>query len=275
MDEPIQILCVDDEKNVLRAIERVFLDDDYVIHTARSADEGIEILKDKSPIQIVISDYRMPGTNGVDFLRDVCENWPDTVRIVLSGYADMVAVVSAINEGQIYKFIPKPWNDDELRITLSNALERYFLHKKNAQLADELKKRNDELREINQNLERLIEERTSELRFQNRVLTHSQNILNSLPVGVLGIESDGLIVQCNREGTRLLTGDGTSVIGRYATELIPERLAPFIERVRERGAFSEAFAVRDVRLNVRGVFMEYPDGQCGMVLILDNGVGHG
>ncbi len=271
MNEEIQILCVDDEKNVLRSIERIFLDDDYVIHTATSAGEGLEILRNKAPIQIVISDYRMPGTNGVDFLRDVCENWPDTVRIVLSGYADMAAVVSAVNEGQIYKFIPKPWNDDELRITLSNALERYFLHKKNNQLTDELKKRNEELREINQNLEKLVEERTAELRFQNRVLTHSQNILDTLPVGVLGVDPEGLIVQCNQEGTRLLTGDGTRVIGRYASDLFPEGLDPFINRVQEQGASSEVLSIRDTSLNARGVFMEYPDGQRGVVLMLENG----
>ncbi len=271
MGEEIQILCVDDERNVLRAIERIFLDDDYVIHTAGSAEEGIEILRNHSPIQIVVSDYRMPGTNGVDFLRDVCENWPDTVRIVLSGYADMAAVVSAVNEGQIYKFIPKPWNDDDLRITVLNALERYFLHKKNGQLTDELKKKNEELREINQNLERMIEERTSELRFQNRVLTHSQNILDCLPVGVLGIDADGLIVQCNQEGTRLLTGDGTSLVGGDANELTAESLDTFIEAVREKGVLWERVTVRGVDLNARGVFMEYPDGQSGIVLMLDKG----
>ncbi len=275
MDEEIQILCVDDEKNVLRAIERTFLDDDYVIHTAMSADEGIEILKNKAPIQIVISDYRMPGTNGVDFLRDVCENWPDTVRIVLSGYADMVAVVSAVNEGQIYKFIPKPWNDDELRITLSNALERYFLHKKNLQLAEELKARNEELREINQNLERLVEERTSELRFQNRVLTHSQNILDCLPVGVLGIDPEGMIVQCNREGTRLLTGNNTSVIGRFASELVPDSLEPFIDQVQAKGTSADSLSLREGNLRAQGVLMENQDGQRGVVLMLENGDGNG
>ncbi len=267
MDVPINILCVDDEKNVLRALERSFLDDDYEIHTAPDADEGLEILKSVSPIQIVISDYRMPGTNGVDFLRAVCENWPDTVRIVLSGYADMAAVVSAVNEGQIYKFIPKPWNDDDLRITIANALERYFLQKKNLQLADELKGKNEELREINLNLDRTIEERTSELRFQNRVLTHSQHILDSLPVGVLGIDADGLIVQCNRCGAKLLTEDGTSLIGTYASELLPESLRVVIDRLSEKGTCSEAIVMREVKLNVKGVFMEYPDGQRGAVLM--------
>ena len=112
MEERARILCVDDEPNVLRALERMFLDEEYEILTAPSALEGLQALERIQPVQIVVSDYRMPAMNGVDFLREVCRRWPDTVRIVLSGYADTAAVVAAINDGEIYKFIPKPWNDD-------------------------------------------------------------------------------------------------------------------------------------------------------------------
>ncbi len=73
----------------------------------------------------------MPNMNGVEFLREVRTRWPDTVRIVLSGYADTASIVSAINEGEIYRFIPKPWNDDDLKVTIANAIERYHLLKKN------------------------------------------------------------------------------------------------------------------------------------------------
>src|SRR6185369_152755 len=126
-EEPVKILCVDDERNVLRALERIFLDDDYEIVLAGSGDEGLKIMEESGPFQVVISDYRMPAMNGVEFLRVVYERCPETVRIVLSGYADTGAIVAAINDGHIYKFIPKPWNDDELRVTIQNCLERYFL----------------------------------------------------------------------------------------------------------------------------------------------------
>ena len=121
----IKILCVDDERNVLRALERIFLDDDYEIILAGSGDEGLKIMEEEGPFQVVVSDYRMPVMNGVEFLKAVYERWPETVRIVLSGYADAGAIVAAINEGHIYRFIPKPWNDDELRVTIQNCLERY------------------------------------------------------------------------------------------------------------------------------------------------------
>lgn len=168
---PVKILCVDDERNVLRSLERIFLDDDYEIVTAGSGDEGLEIMSEAGDsFQVVVSDYRMPVMNGVEFLKAVYERWPDTVRIVLSGYADAGAIVAAINEGHIYKFIPKPWNDEELRVTIQNCLERYFLLKKNRELFDELAR-------TNQALEQKVLERTEALELRNKALEFSQTML--------------------------------------------------------------------------------------------------
>lgn len=138
MAETIKLLCVDDERNVLRALERIFMDDDYEILTAISGEDGLAVLADNSDVQVVVSDFRMPGMNGVEFLRQVCEKYPETVRIVLSGYADTGAVVAAINEGQIYKFVSKPWSDEELRQTVAKAVEAFSLHRQNRALAAEL-----------------------------------------------------------------------------------------------------------------------------------------
>src|ERR1039457_2602827 len=197
MEERVRILCVDDERNVLKALERVFLDDDYDILCATSGLEGLEILENEPGVQIVLSDYRMPEMSGVDFLGEVYRRLPDTVRIVLSGYADAASVVAAINEGHIYKFISKPWNDDELRSAVRDALERYFLKKTNRELLEELKEKNDEFASINRNLEAIVAERTSHLLFQKKVLEYSQNILSSLPVGIVGIDMNGMVVQAN------------------------------------------------------------------------------
>ncbi|HEX9023459.1 MAG TPA: response regulator [Geobacteraceae bacterium] len=155
MDERVRILLVDDETNVLRSLQRTFLDDDYEIITAASGVRGLSVLEELSPIQVVISDYRMPEMNGIEFLREVCRRWPETVRIVLSGYADTGVVISAINEGEIYKFIPKPWNEDELKIAIRNALERHSLNKKNIELTEALAAAKDELNRVNSELERL------------------------------------------------------------------------------------------------------------------------
>ena len=128
MTENVTILCVDDEANVLKSLKRLFLDEDYEILTAESGSEGLVLLEQRQqPVQVVISDYRMPEMDGVAFFKEVHDRWPDTVRIVLSGYADTAAVVAAINEGQVYRFIPKPWNDDELKVTIAKAVDLYFL----------------------------------------------------------------------------------------------------------------------------------------------------
>lgn len=269
MDEQIKILCVDDEENVLRSLKRIFLDTDYEIIAATSGDEGLEILKKTGPIQIVISDYRMPKMNGVDFLKEVYKHWPDTVRIVLSGYADTAAIVEAINVGHIYKFIPKPWNDAELKVAISNALDRYFIKLKNTQLAKELELKNTELREINNNLERLVSERTADLVLQNKILTSSQNILDSLPVAVIGIDPEGQIVQCNKLGGELFNGGNGNIMGTDIRDSLPEEINTLVENVAEKGSLTVRIPVNGSDIRVKGVHMKYASGQEGTILIFD------
>jgi two-component system NtrC family sensor kinase len=265
MDEPVRILCVDDEINVLRAIERIFMDDEYEIMKATSGAEGLEILKEVSPIQIVISDYRMPEMSGVDFLREVRDYWPETVRIVLSGYADAATIVAAINEGRIYKFIPKPWNTDELRVTIENALERYYLNRRNIELTMELKEKNDELNRINSCLEKTIAEKTAEVMLQNRILLQAQTILHHLPVGVITANPDGIVIQCNREAERILSCPDIECPGTPLGQLLSAELTGCLAASAEGGEESGSIAAAaGVRLKMRQV--EDPNG--GMTILL-------
>lgn len=266
MEEQIRILCVDDERNVLRALERLLLDEPYEILTAPSGDEGLEVLRNSESIQVVISDYRMPGMTGVEFLRAVCADWPDTVRIVLSGYADSGAIVSAINEGEIYKFVPKPWNDDELKVTISNAVDRYLLHKKNEELTCALRRSNEELKTLNENLERIVEERTAEVIFRNKVLTRAQNILDALPVGVIGISTDGMIVLCNQRGIELLSGDG-GIAGLDREMVLPAEVNALVDETVGKGSASGILKVHNRPIWAKGSFMHHPEGQEGIVIV--------
>ncbi len=268
MSDAIRILCVDDERNVLRAIERLFLDEPYEILTAASGDEGLAALKDLSPIQIVVSDYRMPKMNGVDFLREVFKGWPDTVRIVLSGYADTAAVVSAINEGQIYKFIPKPWNDDELKVTISNAVEHYSLQQRNAELTTQLKIKNQELEQINRNLETLVQDRTADLVFQNKVLARSQSILDAVPVAVLGVDEEGLVVQCNRKGGEIIGVCEGMALGAFASKTLPHAIETVIQASEERGAAMGRVSIGGVLLRIRTAPVRHDGAQGGVVVVL-------
>ncbi len=223
--EQIKILCVDDERNVLRALERIFLDDDYEIVLAGSGDEGLKIMEESGPFQVVISDYRMPVMNGVEFLKGVYDRWPETVRIVLSGYADASAIVAAINEGHVYRFIPKPWNDDELRITIQTCLERYFLQKKNNELLNQLGA-------ANQALEEKVQLRTEQLELRNRALEFSQSLLGNLPVGVAGIDINGMIAYCNDIAAKLLKNVCGDVLGVDVATSCDLSMSSLVEQVR-------------------------------------------
>ncbi len=271
MSDPIKILCVDDEKNVLKAIERLFLDSDYEILTAASGDEGLDIISNNDTIQLVISDYRMPKMNGVDFLKAVYDKCPATIRIVLSGYADMAAVIEAINVGHIYKFIPKPWNDDELKVTIAKALDHYEVQQKNIQLTKALEERNEELRDINGSLENLVEERTSELRLQNKILTASQNILDALPLAVIGVDPEGQVVQCNQLGFEYFNKSEGSVLGLHRSDSLPENVNGFIDSVIEKGEFAADIGNNGAQVQARGIYMKHATGQEGAILVFDKG----
>ena len=146
---PYRLLLVDDEPNVLKALRRVFHNENYQVETAATAEEGLDKFR-KNTYHIVISDYMMPGMNGADFLKQVKNEWPDTVRIMLTGHADTQAVMGAIKEGAVYKFILKPWNDDDLRVTVAVALEQYDLVKKNRRLQQQNETSSKQLKSLSQ-----------------------------------------------------------------------------------------------------------------------------
>jgi two-component system NtrC family sensor kinase len=239
MPEQIKILCVDDEINVLKALRRTFMErDNFDIYLAESGAEGLATLESVKDIRLVISDYRMPGMNGVEFLRQVNERWPHTVRIVLSGYADTAVVVDAVNQGHIYKFIPKPWDDNELLITISAALEHQRLRFENSNLNaclqeknQELKQKNHELTELNNHLEDLVVQRTQQLELRNRVLQLSQAILDELPFPVFGIDTENYIVQGNDVGCKLFSGADPSPLGLHRAAVFPPEINAMIDQL--------------------------------------------
>ncbi|AXS81014.1 ATPase, T2SS/T4P/T4SS family [Dechloromonas sp. HYN0024] len=131
-----RLLFVDDEPGIVKALSRVFHQENYEVLTAWSAKEGLEKFA-TGTIHLVISDFMMPGMNGAQFLQEVKKQSPDTIRIMLTGHANTDAVMGAINEGAVYKFILKPWNDDDLRVTVALALEQFDLITRNRSLKAE------------------------------------------------------------------------------------------------------------------------------------------
>ncbi|MDA8159113.1 MAG: response regulator [Desulfobacteraceae bacterium] len=267
MKETIKILCVDDEKNVLRALARLFMDDDYQLLTAANGEEALAILRREPGIQLIISDYRMPGMDGVDFLRQVNESWPKTIRIVLSGFADIASVVGAINEGQIYKFIPKPWNDEELKVTIAKALEVYFLRQKNETLSDELMEAYLKLESINANLEEEVRSRTETLIFQNEVMQFTHQVMDALPAAVLGLDMSGLIVLANQEADRLLAAGRPTLTGMDGTQVLPQGLLDFILQAKEHKRLRVTMALSGEDYQVIGGRLAADHRQEGVIVM--------
>ena len=133
------ILIVDDEKSVLEALKRSFLDDPYVVYSAGSAVEGLDILSENK-IKVVISDEMMPGMSGADFLAKVSNVYPNVIRVMLTGQASLAAAIKAINKGEIYRFFTKPWDDFELRFAVKSAVEKFDLEEENRSLLDIVRK---------------------------------------------------------------------------------------------------------------------------------------
>jgi len=141
------VLYVDDEINNLNSFKAAFRRD-FEIFVAQSAREGRKIL-DTNEIGVIITDQRMPGMTGIEFLESILTVYPDTIRILLTGFSDMNAVMDAINRGQVYKYLVKPWQNEELRLYIQNALEIYNLRKENKELAYKLQVANMELERLN------------------------------------------------------------------------------------------------------------------------------
>ena len=143
VEEKIRILYVDDEINNLTAFKANFRRH-YEVHTAESATEAKKILETIT-FHVIVTDQRMPGITGVQFLEQIIPLYPDPVRILLTGFSDIEAVIDAINRGHVFRYCTKPWNEHELKMTIDNAIEIFSLKKQNKELIEKLLMANEQL----------------------------------------------------------------------------------------------------------------------------------
>lgn len=158
-----KILCVDDEPNVLSACKRLLRRAGFDVTTTTEPMDVGRLVQTEA-FAVVVSDQRMPGLEGTDLLEDVRRLSPDTVRILLTGYADVTASIDAINRGAVFRYVTKPWNDDELVGIIQQAADNYRLTVEHRELTQLTQAQNEELRELNSSLEQRVEERTQEVR---------------------------------------------------------------------------------------------------------------
>ena len=245
-----QVLCVDDEKPVRSALKRLLRKERYKLFTASSGEEGLEIMGTYD-IHLVISDQRMPEMSGITFLTQVKKEYPDTIRILLTGYTQIDFIKESVNKGNIYKFILKPWNDDNLKNEIRKSLEQYDLIKKNRALSAALEKKNQELQEINANLETIVSRRTRVLKLQNQTLELIRSIFENLPLATVGISPEFNIILINRDAKKIKFNNRSLGIGESIKDYLPEKITREISRVLDHGD-------KTVRLkeNIGGSFFE-------------------
>ncbi len=215
------ILLVDDEENILAAMRRVLRREGYQILTAGSGAEGLTLLA-ANPVDVIVSDQRMPNMTGVEFLRQAKATHPDTIRIVLSGYTELQSITDAINEGAIYKFLTKPWDDELIRANIAEAFRQKELGDDNRRLSAELAQANTELKA-------LLVEKQHRLALDEASLDIAREILHCMPLPIVGIDEEGMMVFSNPEADTLL-GEGDTLLGESAAHRLPPE---FIARLAE------------------------------------------
>lgn len=171
-DHKHRILLVDDEKGILKSLTRLLKELEIDLTTVTSGAEALEIIKDQE-VSLIISDQRMPGMTGVELLGQCREVSPNTIRILLTGYADIDATVDAINTGAVRYYLNKPWDDDFLISRIRDSLELFETTAENLRLTELTKKQNQKLLEFTHDLQQKVDEQTAEIKTQHKELKKS------------------------------------------------------------------------------------------------------
>ncbi len=224
------LLLVDDEPNVLASLKRLFRRDGHLIYTANSGAEGLDVLA-QHPIDVIMSDQRMPVMTGVEFLRAAKKQYPQTIRIILSGYAELQYVTEAINEGAIYRFLSKPWDDEQLREQVQRAFEHSELQEKNQQLDIKLRTSNRDLVAINRQLSEALDTNRKKIDRDEVSLAIAQEALQYIPMPIVGVDDDGMVIFANAAAEILFAPCG-GLIGMELTESLPT-LASWLDSAAE------------------------------------------
>ncbi len=161
----LKILLVDDEVNITKALRRLLMtEDNYDIYIANSAADALDILAEESDVGVIISDQRMPEMTGVEFLQQASKVTPDAIRILLTGYADIEASIAAINEGAVFRYLTKPWDDETLLNSINEAAKNYWLVEENKRLNNLVLQQKDELEQWNGRLKQRVLDQTAQIR---------------------------------------------------------------------------------------------------------------
>lgn len=216
------LLLVDEEDIVLVAMKQLLQHENYQILTATSGEEGLQLLA-ANPVDVILSNQSLPGMTGVEFLRVAKELYPATARMILSGDADFHAVTGAINEGAVSKFLTKPWDDEQLLQHIAEAFHRKELSDENERLASEIKTANQDLAQANTRLEELLAQKQLQILRDETALSVFQEMLQTLPWPLVGVDSLGLVAALNAQAEQLFGTQG-ALLGTPIAACLPKEL---------------------------------------------------
>ncbi len=255
MDTPIKILYVDDEVGNLNYFKSAFRRE-FTVLIAGSGAEGLEILKENQDIPVILTDQRMPKMTGVSFLMKSMEILPEAIRILVTGFSDMETVINAINHGNIYHFIHKPWSYDEMRIVIQKALETHQLRVQNREL--QIKAERQEKERISSQL----------IALRNQINPHFLfNCLNTLRAMIPDNEDARKFIQHMSSTYRYMLDHQDSNLANLTNELKFAKDYIYLQKVR----FGDAL---DYNINIQnGIYeMSLPSG--ALQLLVENTIKH-
>lgn len=239
--KPVAILLVDDEENILKSIQRLLMDEENIeIVTATSGEVGLDLIPGIDNLGLIVSDQRMPGMDGAFFLEKAREINPDASRIILTGYADVTAAMDAINKGGAWRYLAKPWNDDELVRVVHEGLERYRIIIENRRLNALVLKQNQELDEWNSNLKQRVLSQTTEIRKKNEELHKVNRLVENAFDGIITAFSELLNLRnhsCRNHGKNVsdLACNAALIMRLPAAEIETIRIAGLLHDIGELG----------------------------------------
>jgi EAL domain-containing protein (putative c-di-GMP-specific phosphodiesterase class I)/CheY-like chemotaxis protein len=206
------LLLVDDEEGILSALKRLFRRDGYRILTASSGADALELLATE-PVDVILSDQRMPGMTGVDFLRRTKALHPHTIRMTLSGFTDLQSIIDAVNEGAVYKFLTKPWDDARLREHVALAFAQKEMADENRRLQGEVASATADQAATNHRLAQMLSKQQAQAELIQVGAGNLRELIDQLPVAVLGLDPDGILAFINQRAGQLLPEAGACLGG--------------------------------------------------------------
>jgi response regulator RpfG family c-di-GMP phosphodiesterase len=251
-DCELNLLCVDDEQGILRSLKRLLRSESFGVLSASSGAEALELLASES-IQVIVADQRMPDMSGTRLLEKVKEEHPDVIRVVLSGFADVTSILESINRGEVFRYLAKPWNDDELKTMLRQCFAQFNLEQENKKLISMVNEQNTELEKLNSMLAQQVEEQQLDLSSSEDNLQQAETglrilrgVVQNIPLPLFGIDDNGQIVIANAQAIALagnnvaIGNELADVVGNDVDSRIKQQLQMQKQQIQELSEASDS-----------------------------------